>query len=414
MPKEPAGTAAQTAAKPQVPAAPDTKPAGTSAPAGAGREVPAARGVAAAAAAQAAAEPAEAETDAPAPAAAMKPSVTPAAEAPGSGRSDGGGKASGAEAGGGKRPTAAGAPGRAPEKDSRQAVGPSAKGAAGGGTGEASSGHSAAASGEADDVGATPAKATHGQNGSGRRDAQGTEAQEADGGDVDRHSGNGLPDGQERSGVDGKAGAARPMADWATSGTYDNPAIWAAGADAGGQGTETAGAARRLPPRVRAVLAIVAGVLFSVVLVAVVAITNPPGTARDEARRDTQVSPATTAPATTPGKAAPGASKEWTLEPVAVDFGHQAVGTSGEVRTLFIRNGSGKSGKIVAISIEGNQSQYEVDTRCAGVALASGFRCRIAVRFAPSAIGEHHARVRISFDGRPTQASTVLFGTATR
>ena len=48
------------------------------------------------------------------------------------------------------------------------------------------------------------------------------------------------------------------------------------------------------------------------------------------------------------------------------------------------------------------------------VQLAPGFRCRINVRFAPTALGEQRARVRVSFDGKPTQASTVLLGTSTQ
>jgi ASPM-SPD-2-Hydin domain-containing protein len=211
-----------------------------------------------------------------------------------------------------------------------------------------------------------------------------------------------------------EAEAARPSADWSASGIYANPAIWAAAEDSADEPSVAAqpGARRRLEPRVRGILAIVAGVLLSVLLVAVIASTNPPGKARDEASGDGQVSPATKTPATTLGRAA--APKEWTLEPVAADFGQQLVGTSGDARTLVIRNGSGRTGKITAISIEGNQSQFEVDTRCAGVQLAPGFRCRINVRFAPTALGEQRARVRVSFDGKPTQASTVLLGTSTQ
>jgi hypothetical protein len=165
-------------------------------------------------------------------------------------------------------------------------------------------------------------------------------------------------------------------------------------------------------------LAIAAALLLTVVLVTVIALSNPPGRAGDQERTGAEVTPGTTAPgartsgAATATTAAP-APRQWTLDPAVLDFGSRAVGSTSGVRTVFVRNRSTRTGKVTGIQVEGDHRHYRVETRCAGIALQAGFHCRISVTFAPTAVGEHHARIRATFDDPPSRAVTDLIGTGT-
>jgi hypothetical protein len=106
------------------------------------------------------------------------------------------------------------------------------------------------------------------------------------------------------------------------------------------------------------------------------------------------------------------AQPAFVMEPASIAFGTQPVGTITPQRELSIRNRSGRTGQITAISVEGNTSDFLVSDRCAGAEVASGARCRITAQFRPGTPGVKRVTVRISLDSAtPRQVTARLTGT---
>lgn len=102
-----------------------------------------------------------------------------------------------------------------------------------------------------------------------------------------------------------------------------------------------------------------------------------------------------------------------TLAPTVFDFGSQAQDTSGHSQSFAVRNNGSTPLELDGASIVGpdfDQFSLAGDS-CAGIVLASGEECRVAVRFSPDAAGAKAATLRIRGDAGSLSAS--LLGTAT-
>jgi hypothetical protein len=121
---------------------------------------------------------------------------------------------------------------------------------------------------------------------------------------------------------------------------------------------------------------------------------------------ETTTPPSSRAPARRPAQAA------FVIEPATIAFGSQPVGTITQQQELSIRNRSGQTGQITAISVEGNTSDFVVSDRCAGAEVANGARCRITAQFRPATPGVKRVTVRISLDSSSARQVTArLTGT---
>jgi hypothetical protein len=136
------------------------------------------------------------------------------------------------------------------------------------------------------------------------------------------------------------------------------------------------------------------------------------GRSNQAAGPDRAVSPATRSPATTDAARTPvrTAPRPTTLAPAQLSFGTRPAGSASESRELIVSNASGKTLGISAVAVEGNTSDFLVNTRCAGVKLANGVHCRLGVRFAPKTPGEKAVTVRIGFDMAGNQVSARATG----
>jgi len=63
-----------------------------------------------------------------------------------------------------------------------------------------------------------------------------------------------------------------------------------------------------------------------------------------------------------------------------------------------VTNQSRQALSITGIEVDGSTADFLVNTRCAGVDLESGFRCRLGVRFVPRSPGTKSVTIRIGFD----------------
>jgi hypothetical protein len=86
------------------------------------------------------------------------------------------------------------------------------------------------------------------------------------------------------------------------------------------------------------------------------------------------------------------------LEPRALAFGAVAVGSASASQDLTVTNQSRQALSITGIEVDGSTADFLVNTRCAGVDLESGFRCRLGVRFVPRSPGTKSVTIRIGFD----------------
>lgn len=103
--------------------------------------------------------------------------------------------------------------------------------------------------------------------------------------------------------------------------------------------------------------------------------------------------------------------------PVAFDvssvaFGTQAVGLLGAHRTLELRNVGDTPVTVRALRIDGAAAgDFVVSTQeCSGETLAAGAACPVALRFAPTALGERTARLSARLDGVALTPETTLAG----
>ena len=97
---------------------------------------------------------------------------------------------------------------------------------------------------------------------------------------------------------------------------------------------------------------------------------------------------------------------------MALDFGHQIVGTTSDPQTATVTNISSEDLHISGIGLGGaNFGDFAETTTCRS-RLAAGGSCTIDVTFTPGARGERHASLKILDDGGASPQVVPLAGTA--
>ncbi len=107
-----------------------------------------------------------------------------------------------------------------------------------------------------------------------------------------------------------------------------------------------------------------------------------------------------------------GLDPQASLTPASNDFGTHAVGSTSKGKTFELTNDGDGAMRLSGASIVGpDADQYRLSgDDCTDVVLAPAERCSVQVKFAPDSQGETTARLRITGDGGPINAS--LAGTA--
>jgi hypothetical protein len=102
------------------------------------------------------------------------------------------------------------------------------------------------------------------------------------------------------------------------------------------------------------------------------------------------------------------------LSPLALNFGHQIVGTTSDPLTATVTNISSEDLHIFGIALGGANFGDFAETTTCGSRLAAGGSCTIDVTFTPGARGDRHASLKIVDDGGASPQAVPLAGTGVR
>jgi len=96
------------------------------------------------------------------------------------------------------------------------------------------------------------------------------------------------------------------------------------------------------------------------------------------------------------GVAVNGTAGPLTLTPANVVFSNAVVGATTATKTVTVTNASTSTVTISAISVSGDYGLVTTKTPCAGVALAAGAKCTLAVTFSPTVAGTIYGSIAIT------------------
>jgi hypothetical protein len=100
------------------------------------------------------------------------------------------------------------------------------------------------------------------------------------------------------------------------------------------------------------------------------------------------------------------------FDPAKLDLGEQEIGDLGPARTLTIKNDGARDLAVASIRTSGNQrSDFLIaDDGCTDQPVRPGNACAIAMRFAPSSVGNRDATLTVRSDAPSSPDSVPLAG----
>jgi len=107
-----------------------------------------------------------------------------------------------------------------------------------------------------------------------------------------------------------------------------------------------------------------------------------------------------------------------TLDPVALGFATQAIGTASPAQTITVKNTGNAPLNVSRIDITlaqlplGPQAEFFATDNCTGASIAAGQSCTLQVSFAPAATGDRSATLTIFANVAGGQATVALSGRA--
>lgn len=105
-----------------------------------------------------------------------------------------------------------------------------------------------------------------------------------------------------------------------------------------------------------------------------------------------------------------GSSSGLNLSPTVVTFGETAVGQTGALKTVLVRNTASVASGTLAVTLTGGTAAAFTITRdvCSGTSLQQGASCAIDLRFIPPAGGSHTATLSVSGAAAPSRSVQLL------